>query len=233
MQLESRCFGAFSLEANPTEPAYFNILSKVDQEKYKNLQKELMDFCFNRSKKNCKIQDMEECINRIKHYCIQYDPDDKKRCFVCGLIWQEYGVAVNLCHLQFLLKKCKSSLNTTLRAMGYELTDGRCDANSFFQSILPDVQLSKHEKRLWTFRTNSKTNDVETVKNILRTYRTYTRKPAKAPKSIYNIESSIILEEIPSNIEEEDPSSINEMKFEFEDFLEDSDSMFYQYFDQP
>ena len=192
----------FYKEWIPDEPDHFDLLTRDDQLKYKDLQAELVQLCIKRSKKNCKVQDLEEWMQKIKDFCIRGDSGDKNRCFVCGIFWIEYGIALNIEHLQILVRKCRSSLNTTLRTMGYELTEGRCDANSFFKQIIPDIGLSRHEERLWSFRSNSKTCDINTVKNKVSYFR-----------SSQNLSKRVRIKEIKTNDEKTDPP------FEFDDIL--------------
>ena len=216
-------------------PDHFEILSEVDQFKYKALQRELVQLCIQRSKKNRKVQDLEEFVQRIHDFCIQGDEiNDKKRCFICGIYWIDSGIcntiALNIDYLQILVRKCRSSLNTTFRTMGYKVTEARCDANTFFKQIIPDIQLSRHEERLWSFRTNSKACDILKVKNAVNSFRNSQKLRRKAK-----------IQRVPSNEKEEPPflfdnvlttlgkNEIDPKNF-FDNFFNEQENQFSQYF---
>ena len=188
-------------------PKHFEILSKADQDLYINLQNRLFKLCIQRSRKDKKVQDLQNCIQKIRDYCIREDPEDKNRCFVCGIFWIEYGIAVNIENLQILIRKCRSSINTTLRKMGYELTEGRCDANTFFKKIIPDcINLSRREERLWSFRSDAKTCDINQIKNTVSSF----RKAQKLQKTARMLEFPM---------DDENPQKDDETPFIFDDIF--------------
>ena len=78
--------------------------------------------------------------------------DDWKRCSVCGVCWFENEMAVNLTQLLFLLKKCKSSVNTTMRNLGYTLKTPRADNNTHLRSFLSSLNIKTDEIRKWSIR---------------------------------------------------------------------------------
>ena len=146
-------------EEYDAEPKFFELLSKEDQDLYKKLQDQI-ELYGKRSKKNQKKGDLDTCLQMIQKFCIRKDATDKIRCFVCGVIWinEVYngklvsGLGINVVNLQVLIRKCRSSINTTLRALGYQLIEGRCDSSEYFKHHLPDIPLNRHDLRFWTFR---------------------------------------------------------------------------------
>ena len=150
------------------EPEYFDILTKVDQEKYKDLQKYLAFLLKRRSKRNYKKEDMQEWMERIKSFCIQKDSDDGKRCFVCGIFWTQGGIALNIDSLQKLLPKSRSTVNTTLRILGYKkIFRGTYDPWELFKSMMPDIQIPRKETKRWSLRVDSNTADIQQLKDFV------------------------------------------------------------------
>ena len=215
----------------PDLPSHFELLSKLDQDKYIDLQKKLFKLCMERSKKHKKVQDLQNCIQRIQDYCIQNDYEDKNRCFVCGIFWIEYGIAINIENLQILVRKCRSSINTTLRKMGYQLTEGRCDANTFFKKIIPNINLTRHEERLWSFRTNSKTCDIDQIKNKVCSFRKSqklqkTARMLEIPANKNDDETPFVFDDIFTKVGETETNPENFM----ENCYDEPESQFSQYF---
>lgn len=133
-------------------PEYFSLLNETDKAEYAQLQKSL-EISQNRSSRNKKTTDLMLAIDEIKHYCLRGDSDDCKRCIVCGTCWLSTGLAVNIKQLQCLIQKCKSSINTTLRKMGYELTNPRGDVSDELAEYLPMFRGKQSELRKWSIRT--------------------------------------------------------------------------------
>lgn len=133
-------------------PEYFSILNETDKQNYAQLQRSL-ESSQNRSSRNKKTEDLESAIDEIRRFCVRGDSEDCKRCIVCGTCWLLSGLAVNIKQLQCLIHKCKSSINTTLRKIGYELTQPRGDVCDELTNFLPMIKGKINELRKWSIRT--------------------------------------------------------------------------------
>ena len=156
------------------EPLYFDLLSAQDKEGYKALRDSLQDTKM-RSMRNHKICDLRNAFIEIKKFCIQKNDDDWKRCVVAGICWLDDDsvgeVAVNLSQLVCLVKKCKSTINTTLRNSGFELTYSRGDRYEKLLSILKYFKGNTEELRKWSVRKyiGKKTTESEESNELVET----------------------------------------------------------------
>ena len=146
-------------------PEHFEILSSDDQERYLRLQKDTLNDG-KRSPKYAKTKLLEDNLEKIHKFCIRNDEDDIKRCLVCGILWVDEGLCVNVIQLQKLVGKCKSSINTSFRNLGYELTLSRCDSSDPLKKVFAPIQ-DLTQMRQWTIRTNPKDFDVDEARRKL------------------------------------------------------------------
>ncbi|EAX91627.1 hypothetical protein TVAG_307030 [Trichomonas vaginalis G3] len=139
-------------------PRFFEILSETDKEAYHQLRKALNSpNCKNRRNKS--IQTFREIITSIKNYVIRGDSEDKNRSLVCGTIWLHEGIAINTHQLRLLMSKCKSSINGSFQAMGYETIPTGADSAGELINLYPFMKNNFMELRQWTVRFKSGGND--------------------------------------------------------------------------
>lgn len=139
-------------------PRFFELLSESDKEEYHQLRKSLNSpNCKNRRNKS--IQTFREIITSIKTFVIKGDSEDKNRSLVCGTIWLNEGIAINTHQLRLLMSKCKSSINGSFQAMGYETIPTGADSAGELISLYPFMKNNFMELRQWTVRYKSGGND--------------------------------------------------------------------------
>jgi len=132
-------------------PMYISFLNEADCLSYRKLQRSLSTFSY-RSPRNQKESDFDSGFLEIKRFALRGDSNDWKRCLVCGVCWLESGIAINIKQLQCLIRKCKSSINTTMRKLGYSLSASRGDVNDELVAYLPSIQGNTAELRKWSVR---------------------------------------------------------------------------------
>ena len=132
-------------------PDFFMELDISDRLGYINLQNKLEGFG-KRSGRNMKTKELQEAFEKIQKYVERGDSKDSTRAVVCGLVWLPTGLGINLKQLQCLVKKCKSSFNTTMRKMGYVLSQPRGDASDDLIEALPLISKNTAELRKWSVR---------------------------------------------------------------------------------
>jgi hypothetical protein len=76
-----------------------------------------------------------------------------KRCLVCGVCRLPNGIAANTTQLRRLIFKCKSSINESLKRLGYGLIVTDQSASEELLSAIPYLRENRPEFRRWTIRT--------------------------------------------------------------------------------
>jgi hypothetical protein len=132
-------------------PDYFSILSESDQSGYFALQAQVSSLCENR-RRGQRVPTFIEILELIHRWAQRDDPDDWKRCLVCGLYYLPSGVAVNSHQLRFLTGKCKSAINGALKMIGLTTVSARGDVNPDLVKALPALQGKTHAMRQWSVR---------------------------------------------------------------------------------
>ena len=136
----------------PKVPKYFDLLSHEDREQYYQLQKTIHNE--NRARRNQKCQELQFILDKIKEYVNHDNENHTIRALVSGVAFFDGYIAINIPQLQTLIHKCKSSINTTLRALNYQLIHNRCDACPTFIQRFPQLHSQPSQLRLWTLRSN-------------------------------------------------------------------------------
>ena len=132
-------------------PAFFELLSADDQEKYRNLRS-VLSSSDNKYKRNQRCKTLQDAIEQIKKFCVRNDGDDWKRFLVCGICWFDMDIAINTRQLRLLIDKCKSSINGALAKMGYGSEIIRGEGSQSLISKIPFLKGNFVEQRQWTIR---------------------------------------------------------------------------------
>lgn len=145
------------------QPKYFEKLSKTDKEGYIKLRDSLnTPACKNRRNKS--IQTFKEVIKTLKKYVIRNDSGDLNRSLVCGIMWLSNGIAINTHQMRLILSKCKSSINGSFQAMGYETIPTGADSASEIIKKYPFFLNNYPELRQWTIRQKAPTEEADAPK---------------------------------------------------------------------
>jgi hypothetical protein len=101
------------------------------------------------------MDDFKEIMDAIDLFIEADDVDRWKRCLVCGVCRIPNGIALNIAQLKKLVFKCKSSINGSLKGLGYDIVIGKTSTCSELFEALPQLRLSPGELRQWTVRMRS------------------------------------------------------------------------------
>jgi hypothetical protein len=132
-------------------PEYFSLLNESDQAGYSTLQIEIRSLS-EKYRRGLRVPQFAETLAKIRAWAQRCEPDDWKRCLVCGLYYLSSGIAVNSHQLKFLTKTCKSAINGTLRILGYTTVSARGDVNADLVAAFPFLQGKTHALRQWSLR---------------------------------------------------------------------------------
>lgn len=133
------------------QPKYFYFLNETDKLHYLELRNSL-DSSLNRSARNQKTTDFDKALQQIRDFCYQNDSNDAKRCLVCGICWFGHDMAINIKQFSLLFQKSKSSINTTLRKMGFITIAARGDTYADLIKFIPELSGHTSELRKWSVR---------------------------------------------------------------------------------
>ena len=134
-----------------TPPNFWDFLNDNDKHIYKKIYNALRS-PKNNDKRFKRIDDFNEIINAIDLFENINDNDKWKRCLVCGIFKVKDMIAVNIHQLQCLIAKCKSSINGSLRKIGYGNIVKKEEGSEFLFEIIPYLKSNPSERRKWTLR---------------------------------------------------------------------------------
>lgn len=137
--------------SSESKPKFWKLLSDEDQITYKKIQDALSQPSL-KNKRNTKIDDFTDIIDAIEMYQNHNMQDKWRRCLACGFLKFDGGVAVNTSQLRILVLRCKTSINTSLKGMGYTIISGRASDCEELLNEIPCLKGNPSELRQWTVR---------------------------------------------------------------------------------
>jgi hypothetical protein len=141
----------------PDEPQYWNLLDDNDKGIYRRISAAL-SAPRSRNRGNKRMEDFREIIDALEVF-ENADAEGKwKRCLVCGTCKLTNGIAVNTTQLKRLVFKCKSSINGSLKGLGYALIITGPSAGEELLNEIPYLRQNPAEFRRWTIRTTAATD---------------------------------------------------------------------------
>jgi hypothetical protein len=146
-------------------PQHWELLSEDDKEVYRRITAAL-SAPSNRNKRNKRIDDFREIIDAVELFVNSDDTDKWKRSLVCGVCRLANGIAVNIAQLKRLVFKCKSSINGSLKGLGYEIVISKTASCAELFQVLPQLHNHPGELRQWTVRLRSDTRPPEAFSDV-------------------------------------------------------------------
>ncbi|KAK8891662.1 hypothetical protein M9Y10_028882 [Tritrichomonas musculus] len=130
-------------------PKYWELLNSDDQHIYREMHQAITAPL---SKKTCRVDDFQEILDAINLFENINDDDKWKRCLVCGIFKVNDMIAVNICQLKSLIVKCKSSINGSLKKIGYGNIVKKSNVYELLFESIPYLKTNPSELRKWTMR---------------------------------------------------------------------------------
>jgi hypothetical protein len=150
--------GFFSASANPMDhfghqrrPRHWDLLNENDKAVYVRISAAL-SAPSSRDKRNRGVDDFKDVLDAIETFVNSDETDKWKRCLVCGLCPLSNGIAVNVVQLKRLTFKCKSSINVSLKRLGYDVVLAKALSYQELFQCLPQLKNNFDELRQWTVR---------------------------------------------------------------------------------
>jgi hypothetical protein len=78
--------------------------------------------------------------------------EEQRKSFLCGIIWQPDGIAVNTRQLGQMTGRTRSSINRLFRLLGYEPVPIAAQCAKVIADLAPRMKRNASEYRQWTFR---------------------------------------------------------------------------------
>ena len=132
-------------------PLFWDLLSNEDKETYMRISNVLSAPTL-KNKRNTKIDTFSDALEAIDIFQNHSETDKWKRFLVCGVVKFEGGIAVNINQLKKLVRKCKTSINTSLKGMGYTIISGKSCESPELLTAIPCLRGNNAELRQWTIR---------------------------------------------------------------------------------
>lgn len=137
---------------NSSKPSFFDLLNKNDKEEYKQMRDEFA-LDSNRYRRGHRTEVFQNFLKEIHRFCIRNHDDDWKRCLVCGIVWLDNSILVNVGRLKRLMNKSKSNVNGVIAKLGYQIEKSK--SLGFHQLVeqIPFLRGNYVEQRNWSIRT--------------------------------------------------------------------------------
>jgi hypothetical protein len=139
------------MDSTMREVQYWDFLSPADKEVYKRINAALAAPT-NRSKRNKRVDDFKEILEAIEMFEDSDEEHRWARCLVCGVCKIPHGIAVNTTQLKRLVFKCKSSINGSLKRLGWGQVLSKPPAYEALLDRIPYLRDHPAEARQWTVR---------------------------------------------------------------------------------
>jgi hypothetical protein len=130
---------------------HWNLLSADDQEVLAGIRVALSAPTLH-NKRNRRVIDLREVLDTLKIFQFHTQDDTWKRCLVTGFVELDDSLAINVTQLHTLIFKCKSSINGSLRRMGYSVALNTVAAFNKLFEVIPALKRNPAELRQWTIR---------------------------------------------------------------------------------
>lgn len=126
-------------------------LSKEDFEYYKNL-KETLSSHICRNCRNKRVQSFNQMLITIHYFVNRKKEDDWKRSLICGVCWHKIYICVNIRQMSYLLEKCKSSINGSLKRLFLVVLQNKQQSKKILLEAIPYLKSHQEMLHMWSVR---------------------------------------------------------------------------------
>jgi hypothetical protein len=139
------------LEDYRSNPQYWNLLDSTDKAVYVRIRAAL-SAPTSRNKRGKRLDAFSEILAAL-HAFVSTDKENQwKRCLVCGFCLIPIGIAVNTTQLKKLVFKCKSTINASLKFLGFGSIITQQWAYDHLAAEIPFLRERPVDIRQWTIR---------------------------------------------------------------------------------
>lgn len=142
-------------------PAHWEFLNESDKSEYIAIRTRFHDEIA-KSKRGERIDVFVARLKIIRDY-IEKEPNDQwKRIIVCGIMFLNDALGINIQQLRILMGKCKSSINGSLQQLGYIAKPPTHDIDQEITKKVPMLKDDHFQLKKWTIRFGKLPNNKET-----------------------------------------------------------------------
>jgi hypothetical protein len=141
------------MRSQPVNPQYWSLLSDDDKDVYLRIKAALSAPSL-RNKRNTRMESFQGILEAIEAFENTEAANKWKRCLVCGmcLFRDGAGIAVSTSQLKRLIFRCRSSINGSLKGLGYGQIVTIQEAGELLLREIPYLGDNPAELRRWTIR---------------------------------------------------------------------------------
>jgi hypothetical protein len=135
----------------PAKPQHFALLSADDAIAYNRLHCSFQQ-CIRKSARGERVAEFQHHLDQIRAFIQRTDTEDWKRSLVCGVIFLDHALCINIQQLRILIGRCKSSINGSLQMLGYSAQPQIHGVEIDLSARIPGLQLDIEEIKKWSVR---------------------------------------------------------------------------------
>ena len=136
---------------NETMPFHWELLSDEDKAEYLSIKARFHDEIA-KSKRGERIDVFVSRLKIIRDFIQKDNVDQWKRTMVCGIMFLNSALGINIQQLRLLLGKCKSSINGSLQQLGYVAKPSTHEIDQEITRKIPFLKDDHFELKKWTIR---------------------------------------------------------------------------------
>jgi hypothetical protein len=136
------------------EPQNWNLLDADEKVVYRHIAAAL-SAPTRRIKRGKRLADFTEILEALEVFVSMDEENKWKRCLVSGVCRLPFGIAVNTTQLKRLISKCKSTINASLRSIGFGTIITEAWAYASLISQIPCLKNNALDLKQWTIRVAS------------------------------------------------------------------------------
>lgn len=171
-------------------PAHWEFLSEEDKSEYIGIRNKFHDEIA-KSKRGERIDIFITRLKIIRNF-IEREPNDQwKRIIVCGIMFLNDALGINIQQLRVLMGKCKSSINGSLQQLGYIAKPLTHDIDQEITKKVPLLKEDHFQLKKWTIRFGKFPDDKEIrLKPIVKNNQSNFKSPAQNISTIVTSQPS-------------------------------------------
>ena len=150
-----------------THPMFFELLSPDDQDEYE-LVRERFSSQSRHQRSKGEEDPFDGLLKTLKSYVVRGNDEDSIRSLVCGVAWLSSGLAINTQQLSIVLNRCKSSINGSLKTLGYGTVPNGALCCRELLTLFPFLGNQFPLLRQWTVRQKIDPSQSKRLRDIIQ-----------------------------------------------------------------